>query len=121
MCREHTVRGLLMTSYARLITSISVAAALVATSNTSSAQTPAPPATAKPAPAAPAAKPAAAAPAAPAAAKPAAGTPAPAKPAAATAEKINVVLVRGAFADGSSWNKVIPVLISKGYNVVASR
>lgn len=31
----------------------------------------------------------------------------------------NVVLVHGAFADGSSWDKVIPLLESKGLNVVA--
>ncbi len=31
----------------------------------------------------------------------------------------NVVLVHGAFADGSSWGKVIPMLLAKGLNVVA--
>lgn len=31
----------------------------------------------------------------------------------------NIVLVHGAFADGSSWSKVIPLLQSKGYNVFA--
>ena len=31
----------------------------------------------------------------------------------------NVVLVHGAFADGSSWSKVIPLLQAKGYNVIA--
>lgn len=31
----------------------------------------------------------------------------------------NIVLVHGAFADGSSWQKVIPLLQSKGYNVIA--
>ncbi|PRY04446.1 alpha/beta fold hydrolase [Paraburkholderia sp. BL25I1N1] len=31
----------------------------------------------------------------------------------------NVVLVHGAFADGSSWSKVIPILESKGLHVVA--
>lgn len=31
----------------------------------------------------------------------------------------NIVLVHGAFADGSSWAKVIPLLQAKGYNVVA--
>jgi pimeloyl-ACP methyl ester carboxylesterase len=31
----------------------------------------------------------------------------------------NIVLVHGAFADGSSWSKVIPILQSKGYNVIA--
>jgi pimeloyl-ACP methyl ester carboxylesterase len=32
---------------------------------------------------------------------------------------INVVLVHGAFADGSCWSKVIPSLQTKGYNVIA--
>ena len=31
----------------------------------------------------------------------------------------NIVLVHGAFADGSSWGKVIPILQAKGYNVTA--
>ena len=31
----------------------------------------------------------------------------------------NIVLVHGAFADGSSWARVIPILQSKGYNVTA--
>jgi pimeloyl-ACP methyl ester carboxylesterase len=31
----------------------------------------------------------------------------------------NVVLVHGAFADGSSWAKLIPLLQAKGYNVTA--
>jgi len=31
----------------------------------------------------------------------------------------NVVLVHGAFADGSSWSKVIPLLHAKGFNVIA--
>jgi pimeloyl-ACP methyl ester carboxylesterase len=31
----------------------------------------------------------------------------------------NIVLVHGAFADGSSWAKVIPILQAKGYNVTA--
>jgi pimeloyl-ACP methyl ester carboxylesterase len=31
----------------------------------------------------------------------------------------NIVLVHGAWADGSSWSKVIPLLQAKGYNVVA--
>ncbi len=30
-----------------------------------------------------------------------------------------IVLVHGAFADGSSWAKVIPILQAKGYNVIA--
>src|SRR5712671_2722088 len=31
----------------------------------------------------------------------------------------NIVLVHGAFADGSSWAKVIAILQTKGYNVTA--
>jgi Predicted hydrolases or acyltransferases (alpha/beta hydrolase superfamily) len=31
----------------------------------------------------------------------------------------NVVLVHGAFADGSSWASVIPLLYAKGFNVIA--
>lgn len=31
----------------------------------------------------------------------------------------NIVLVHGAFADGTSWSKVIPVLEARGYHVVA--
>ena len=31
----------------------------------------------------------------------------------------NIVLVHGAFADGSSWSKVIPLLEAKGYHVTA--
>jgi pimeloyl-ACP methyl ester carboxylesterase len=31
----------------------------------------------------------------------------------------NAVLVHGAFADGSSWSKVIPLLQAKGLNVIA--
>src|SRR5215472_12789998 len=31
----------------------------------------------------------------------------------------SIVLVHGAFADGSSWAKVIPLLTAKGYTVVA--
>ncbi|QKC95993.1 alpha/beta fold hydrolase [Mesorhizobium sp. NZP2298] len=38
---------------------------------------------------------------------------------AAGAPKKTVVLVHGAFADGSSWSKVIPLLEAKGLNVVA--
>lgn len=34
-------------------------------------------------------------------------------------EKPAIVLVHGAFADGSSWSKVIPLLQAKGYPVVA--
>lgn len=36
------------------------------------------------------------------------------------ADKSNtVILVHGAFADGSSWNKVIPILLTQGFKVVA--
>ena len=31
----------------------------------------------------------------------------------------NIILVHGAFADGSSWSKVIPLLQAKGFNVIA--
>jgi pimeloyl-ACP methyl ester carboxylesterase len=34
-------------------------------------------------------------------------------------EQVTVVLVHGAFADGSSWNKVVPLLQAKGLKVVA--
>ncbi|WP_352563634.1 alpha/beta fold hydrolase [Mesorhizobium australicum] len=34
-------------------------------------------------------------------------------------QKKTVVLVHGAFADGSNWSKVIPLLEAKGLNVVA--
>ena len=34
-------------------------------------------------------------------------------------EVINIVLVHGAFADGSSWAKVIKILQHKGFNVIA--
>ncbi|MBZ9962764.1 alpha/beta fold hydrolase [Mesorhizobium sp. BR1-1-2] len=37
----------------------------------------------------------------------------------ANAPKKTAVLVHGAFADGSSWSKVIPLLEAKGLNVVA--
>jgi pimeloyl-ACP methyl ester carboxylesterase len=39
--------------------------------------------------------------------------------AAADAPKTTVVLVHGAFADGSAWDKVIPLLQAKGLNVVS--
>lgn len=38
---------------------------------------------------------------------------------AAPANDTTVVLVHGAFADGSSWDQVIPLLHAKGYKVVA--
>jgi pimeloyl-ACP methyl ester carboxylesterase len=31
----------------------------------------------------------------------------------------NIVLVHGAWADGSSWSKVIPILEAKGFHVVS--
>ena len=37
------------------------------------------------------------------------------------AQKTNVVLVHGAWADGSSWGKVIPLLQQKGFNVIAAQ
>jgi hypothetical protein len=42
---------------------------------------------------------------------------APAAPAASA--KPTIVLVHGAFADGSSWSKVIPILQRDGYTVIA--
>jgi pimeloyl-ACP methyl ester carboxylesterase len=39
--------------------------------------------------------------------------------AATPANDTTIVLVHGAFADGSSWDKVIPILQAKGYKVVA--
>src|SRR5271170_413447 len=33
----------------------------------------------------------------------------------------NIVLVHGAWADGSSWSKVIPLLEAQGYHVVAAQ
>jgi pimeloyl-ACP methyl ester carboxylesterase len=36
------------------------------------------------------------------------------------AQKTNVVLVHGAWADGSSWSKGIPLLQQKGFNVIAA-
>src|SRR6478752_6916896 len=39
---------------------------------------------------------------------------------AANAQSVkNIVLVHGAFADGSSWAKLIPILQAKGYHVTA--
>src|SRR5258705_6176073 len=41
-------------------------------------------------------------------------------PGTAPAQSVkNIVLVHGAFADGSSWAKVIPILQAKGFNVTA--
>jgi pimeloyl-ACP methyl ester carboxylesterase len=37
----------------------------------------------------------------------------------ANSDATNVVLVHGAFADGSSWSRVIPLLEAKGFNVTA--
>ena len=42
------------------------------------------------------------------------------KPGSSAAIK-NIVLVHGAFADGTSWYKVIPLLQQMGYNVVAAQ
>jgi pimeloyl-ACP methyl ester carboxylesterase len=39
--------------------------------------------------------------------------------AAADTHQTTVVLVHGAFADGSAWDKVVPILQAKGLNVVA--
>ena len=50
---------------------------------------------------------------------PAMADPAPAAPAAAPVVAKTIVLVHGAFADGSSWDKVVPLLQAKGYTVVA--
>jgi pimeloyl-ACP methyl ester carboxylesterase len=36
-----------------------------------------------------------------------------------TGGKPTIVLVHGAFADGSSWDKIVPMLLAKGYPVVA--
>ncbi|TWR26348.1 alpha/beta hydrolase [Mucilaginibacter pallidiroseus] len=41
------------------------------------------------------------------------------KPVLNDAEKPTIILVHGAFADGSSWNKVIPILQKKGYQAIA--
>jgi pimeloyl-ACP methyl ester carboxylesterase len=35
------------------------------------------------------------------------------------AKASNVILVHGAWADGSSWSKVIPLLLARGLNVTA--
>src|SRR5919198_3015318 len=35
------------------------------------------------------------------------------------ASKMNIILVHGAWADGSSWDKVIPILKSAGHRVIA--
>jgi pimeloyl-ACP methyl ester carboxylesterase len=36
-------------------------------------------------------------------------------------QRLNVVLVHGAWADGSSWSKVIPILQQEGFNVVGAQ
>lgn len=36
-------------------------------------------------------------------------------------KKTNILLVHGAWADGSSWSKVIPILSEAGFNVVATQ
>jgi pimeloyl-ACP methyl ester carboxylesterase len=50
-----------------------------------------------------------------------AGTKQPVKPPSTTTQKTQktIVLVHGAFADGGSWRKVIPMLEAKGYSVIA--
>ena len=40
-------------------------------------------------------------------------------PAQAAEQAKNVILVHGAWADGSSWSKVIPLLNAKGLHVTA--
>jgi pimeloyl-ACP methyl ester carboxylesterase len=40
-------------------------------------------------------------------------------PATSSAPATNVVLVHGAFADGSSWSRLIPLLEARGFNVTA--
>ncbi len=42
-----------------------------------------------------------------------------ARPAVRPSDRPTIVLVHGAFADGSSWSKVIPILQRDGYNVIA--
>lgn len=37
----------------------------------------------------------------------------------ASAKEVSIVLVHGAYADGSSWSKVIPLLQAQGYHVIA--
>jgi pimeloyl-ACP methyl ester carboxylesterase len=37
----------------------------------------------------------------------------------ADTSKPTIVLVRGAFADGSSWTRLIPILQADGYSVIA--
>ena len=32
---------------------------------------------------------------------------------------VNIVLVHGAFADGSSWDKIVPLLLQEGHHVTA--
>jgi pimeloyl-ACP methyl ester carboxylesterase len=49
----------------------------------------------------------------------AATTPTPAQTASATGPAHNVILVHGAWANSSSWSKVIPLLEAKGLHVVA--
>ncbi len=44
---------------------------------------------------------------------------APAKQSAAPAASKTIILVHGAFADSSAWDRVVPILQAKGYNVIA--
>ena len=43
----------------------------------------------------------------------------PAQSSHPSAAKPTIVLVHGAFADGSSWQRVIPILQRDGYSVIA--
>src|SRR5689334_1268434 len=52
-------------------------------------------------------------------AEPNARTAKPVPPSGKAQAKPTVVLVHGAWADGSSWDKVTPLLQGKGYNVIA--
>lgn len=45
--------------------------------------------------------------------------PAPQNSSSGADSKPTIILVHGAFADGSSWNKVIPILQKKGYQTIA--
>src|SRR5262245_29281038 len=46
-------------------------------------------------------------------------SPPPGRPVAASAAKPTIVLVHGAFADGTGWQRVIPLLERDGYTVIA--
>jgi hypothetical protein len=38
---------------------------------------------------------------------------------ASNTTKMNIILVYGAWADGSSWSKIIPILKNAGHKVIA--